>query len=107
MRSPLLVFALASFLTQAALTQGAIAAEAKPPAPLPAAAAPCANCHGTDGRQQGAIPAIAGRPAVALAEKLRQFRADAVADATVMPRLIKGLTEGELDAIAGYFAAIR
>ena len=74
---------------------------------MPAAAAVCANCHGTDGRQQGAIPAIAGRPAALLLDRLQQFRADKAADATVMPRLIKGLTEEELSVVATYFAAIR
>lgn len=82
-------------------------AETRPAPPLPAAAAVCANCHGTDGRQPGAIPAIAGRPAALLLESLRQFRADTATDATVMPRLIKGLTEEELSVVATYFAAIR
>jgi len=82
-------------------------AETRPAPPLPAAAAVCANCHGTDGRQQGAIPAIAGRPAALLLDRLQQFRADKAADATVMPRLIKGLTEDELTVVATYFAAIR
>lgn len=77
------------------------------PPPLPAAAAPCANCHGTDGHRQGAIPAIAGRPAPLLAGTLRQYRSDSVPDATVMPRLIKGLTDAEIDQIAAYFSAIR
>jgi sulfide dehydrogenase cytochrome subunit len=70
-------------------------------------AAVCANCHGTDGRNQGAIPAIAGRPARLLGDKLRQFRVDSVSDATVMPRLVKGLSEAEIDQVAAYFAAVR
>jgi len=74
---------------------------------LPAAAAVCANCHGTDGRKDGPIPAIAGKPAFLIAGKLREFKADKVANATVMPRLVKGLTEAEIDAVAAYFAAIR
>ena len=82
-------------------------ADPRPAPPLPAAAAVCATCHGTDGRQPGAIPAIAGRPAALLLEKLQQFRADKVSDATVMPRLVKGLTEEELSVVASYFAAIR
>jgi len=92
-------------LVLAGSVQAALAAGAAPP--LPAAAAPCANCHGTDGRHQGAIPAIAGRPAPLLADTLRRFRADAVPDATVMPRLVKGLTETEIDQVAAYFSTIR
>ena len=91
----------------AGIVPAAASAETRPAPPLPAAAAVCANCHGTDGRQQSAIPAIAGRPEALLLDKLQQFRADKVADATVMPRLIKGLTENELAVVAAYFAAIR
>jgi len=74
---------------------------------LPAAAAVCANCHGTDGRRDGPIPAIAGKSALLLAGKLRDFKADKVANATVMPRLVKGLTEAEIDQVAAYFSALR
>jgi sulfide dehydrogenase cytochrome subunit len=73
----------------------------------PLAAAVCANCHGTEGRNEGAIPAIAGKPAFLIAGKLRDFKADKVANATVMPRLIKGLTEAEIDTVAQYFANLR
>lgn len=76
-------------------------------ADLPAAAAVCANCHGIEGRREGPIPAIAGKPALLLASKLRDFKADKVANATVMPRLVKGLTEAEIDQVAAYFSALR
>jgi sulfide dehydrogenase cytochrome subunit len=100
-----LTFVIALFVASMSVTVAA-AAGSQPP-PLPAAAAPCANCHGTDGRQQGVIPAIAGRPAVILLGKLQDFRADKATDATVMPRLIKGLTDGELEAVTQYFSTIR
>ena len=74
---------------------------------LPAAAAVCANCHGTDGRRDGPIPAIAGKPVLLLAGKLRDFKADRVANATVMPRLVKGLSEAEIDQVAAYFSSLR
>ncbi|OAN51250.1 hypothetical protein A6A04_16465 [Paramagnetospirillum marisnigri] len=77
------------------------------PLSLPAAAAVCANCHGTDGRIDGPIPAIAGKPATVIASRLRDFKADRVSGATVMPRLVKGLTEAEIDQVARYFADIR
>lgn len=74
---------------------------------LPGAAAVCANCHGTEGRNEGLIPAIAGKPAFLIAGKLRDFKADRVANATVMPRLVKGMTEAEIDTVAQYFAELR
>ncbi len=83
------------------------AAQAAEPAPAPLAAAVCANCHGTEGRNEGAIPAIAGKPAFLIAGKLRDFKADKVANATVMPRLVKGLTDAEIDTVAQYFANLR
>jgi sulfide dehydrogenase cytochrome subunit len=90
-----------------AVLAASLAAGAAQSAELPAAAAVCANCHGTDGRKDGPIPAIAGKPAILIAGKLREFKADKVANATVMPRLVKGLTEAEIDTVATYFAAIR
>ena len=83
------------------------ATESRAADPAPLAAAVCANCHGTEGRNEGAIPAIAGKPAFLIAGKLRDFKADKVANATVMPRLIKGLTEAEIDSVAQYFANLR
>jgi sulfide dehydrogenase cytochrome subunit len=74
---------------------------------LPPVAAFCANCHGTDGRLTGPIPALAGRPADLLLAKLVEFKQDKVAQATVMPRLVKGLTDGELQVAAQYFSKLR
>jgi len=71
----------------------------------PAVAAACVSCHRTESRD-GPIPAIAGKPAPLLASKLRDFKADKVPNATVMPRLVKGLTEDQIDQIAAYFAAL-
>ncbi len=97
---------LPAFAVICVLTQSAVGAETDATVPLPTAAAPCSNCHGTDGRQVGAIPTIAGRPAAILIDKLQQFRGDKTPEATVMPRLVKGLTDSELEAVAKYFSAI-
>lgn len=97
--------ALSFLVVPAVLIAFPLAAPAAEPAPL--AAAVCANCHGTEGRKEGAIPAIAGKPAFLIAGKLRDFKADKVANATVMPRLVKGLTEAEIDTVAQYFANLR
>lgn len=67
----------------------------------------CANCHGTDGRSPGGIPAIAGRPESVLVEKLRAFKSDTPpADTTIMNRLIKGFGDDDLLALARHFSQI-
>lgn len=99
--------ALSFLVIPAVIIAFPLAAPAAEPAPAPLAAAVCANCHGTEGRNEGAIPAIAGKPAFLIAGKLRDFKADKVANATVMPRLVKGLTEAEIDTVAQYFSGLR
>ncbi len=64
----------------------------------------CANCHGTDGRLATAIPPIAGRPEAVLRLQLLAFKEGEMPQATVMPRLVKGYTDKELEALAAYFA---
>lgn len=66
----------------------------------------CAACHGTDGRLRTAIPALAGRPAVILNTQLQAFKTDQMPGATVMPRITKGFTDEDLQALAEYFAAL-
>lgn len=66
----------------------------------------CSNCHGTEGRLAGAIPAIAGRPAGVLESQLLSFKRGEQPHATVMDRLAKGYTDAELAALAEYFATI-
>lgn len=69
-------------------------------------AASCANCHGTDGKLAGAIPAIANRPASALETQLLGFKHDENSRATVMNRIAKGYSDDELTALAEHFANI-
>ena len=69
-------------------------------------AAACANCHGTDGRLAGAIPAIANRPASALESQIVGFKHDENSRATVMNRIAKGYSDDELRALAEHFATI-
>ncbi len=66
----------------------------------------CANCHGTDGRLGTGIPPIAGRPEPVLRFQLLAFKEGEMPHATVMPRLVKGYTDEELEALAGYFASL-
>lgn len=68
-------------------------------------AASCAACHGTDGRAQGAIPAIAGRDAQTLYSALVEFKNGQRPAATVMHQHAKGYTDDELKRLANFFAA--
>ena len=66
----------------------------------------CANCHGTEGRLTGAVPALAGRPASTLETTLLSFKHDDDASVTVMNRITRGYSDEELAALADYFANI-
>jgi cytochrome subunit of sulfide dehydrogenase len=71
----------------------------------PAGAESCTGCHAPSARGT-AIPAIDGRPAAELAALLREFHAGS-RHATVMDRIARGFSPEELDAIAGWFAALQ
>jgi sulfide dehydrogenase cytochrome subunit len=66
----------------------------------------CAACHGTDGRSQGAIPTIAGMPASEFVAKMNAF-GSSPGKATIMDRIARGLSQAEIDGLAGYFASVR
>ncbi|MCW5634927.1 MAG: c-type cytochrome [Rubrivivax sp.] len=67
-------------------------------------AANCANCHGTQGRAEGAMPPLAGRPAAQTVLAMRQFR-DGQRPATLMHQIARGYRDDEVAAIAAYFEA--
>ena len=71
-------------------------------------AATCAPCHGPDGRTAAGsgMPGLAGRPREEVVRAMGQFRSGERVS-TLMGQLAKGFTDAEIDAIAGYFAAIR
>ena len=66
-------------------------------------ASTCANCHGTSGKAQGAVPALAGQSKTDLVQKMNDFR-DGKRPATIMHQLAKGYTPEQIDAVAGWFA---
>jgi len=90
-----------------------VGAPPMPPAPLPSAAsmsvlaASCMSCHGPDGKSSTAIPSIAGQPESRLLARLQAFKADAVPEATIMTRLIKGYDEAQMRALARWFAEVK
>jgi len=70
-------------------------------------AAPCAICHGTDGRsatKDSPLIPLAGLPRDHIATQMRAFR-DGKRPATVMHQLAKGYTDQQIDAMAVWFAA--
>jgi len=68
-------------------------------------AAPCAICHGTDGRPvtRDVVP-LAGLPKAYIAKQLVDFK-NGARPATVMQQISKGYTDAQIDAIAAWFAA--
>jgi sulfide dehydrogenase cytochrome subunit len=65
-------------------------------------AAACASCHGTDGRAQPGMAALAGR--TDLQKILLEYKAG-TRPATLMHQISKGYTDEQLGQIAAYFAA--
>ena len=68
-------------------------------------AAPCAICHGTEGRAvtKDVVP-LAGLPREHIASQMRAFR-DGQRPATVMHQIAKGYSDAEIDTLARWFAA--
>jgi cytochrome c553 len=68
-------------------------------------AAPCAICHGTEGRAvtKDVVP-LAGLPREHIASQMRAFR-DGQRSATVMHQIAKGYTDAQIDAMAAWFSA--
>jgi cytochrome subunit of sulfide dehydrogenase len=66
-------------------------------------AATCANCHGTAGKSNGGLPALAGLPKDTLIQSMRDFR-EGKRPATVMHQLSKGYSDEQVVLMAEYFA---
>ncbi len=90
------------------LATGAWAQSAPTPLHVRATAAMCANCHGTEGRtvEGSAVPALAGMPKDYMIRQMSAFK-DGSRPATVMHQLTKGLTNEQIETIAGYYASIK
>ena len=67
----------------------------------------CARCHGFDGAADGsgAFPKLAGQSPQYLAQELRAY-ASAGRQNALMQSIAKGLSAGEIDAVAQYYASI-
>ena len=70
-------------------------------------AAPCAICHGTEGRsatRDSPLIPLAGLPKDHIATQMKAFR-DGKRPATVMHQIAKGYTDPQIDALAAWLAA--
>jgi len=67
-------------------------------------AATCANCHGTDGRTQGAgFISLAGMPQAQMVEILTLYK-NGGRTGTIMHQIAKGYTDEQIHALAAFFA---
>lgn len=65
----------------------------------------CYTCHGPGGDSPGAVPAINELSADEIVEKLNEFRQDQ-GEPTIMNRIARGYSEGEISEIADYLARL-
>ena len=91
-------------LTMLALIASAGLVQAQDATQVRSWAAACANCHGTDGRAQPGMEALAGANKDDIVKKMLDFKAGRK-PATIMHQLAKGYSDEQITAIAGYFAA--
>ena len=90
---------LAAFLLW---TTGAVGADESDRALL---AQMCAACHGPDGRSPGPVPGLASLNEEAVRVLLLAFR-DGETEATVMDRIARALTDGEIESLARHFGQL-
>jgi sulfide dehydrogenase cytochrome subunit len=89
----------------AALFAAALAAEAEGVRTASMLANTCAGCHGTNGASAGEyMPTIAGMDSGYLYAVMSDYKSGA-RPSTIMGRIMKGYTEQEIHAIAGFYAA--
>ena len=96
------------WLALAALPVAAPLSALEPPSTVARWAAACNGCHGAEGRGSGAMPALRGQSADALAAKLEQWRNDpgaAAATGHVMARFAAILEPETLRALADHYGA--
>jgi cytochrome c553 len=88
----------------AMLAVAAATAQADPAAPPSVVATKCALCHGEKGESASEdIPRLAAQSEAYLAKQIRDFRSGAREG--LMTRMIRGVRDDEVEAIARYFAS--
>jgi predicted CXXCH cytochrome family protein len=74
-------------------------------APIPVLAAPCASCHGADGRGVGSYPALAGSKRAALVRQLQEYRSGALQH-PMMNAIAGSLSDEDIASLAEYYASL-
>jgi cytochrome subunit of sulfide dehydrogenase len=87
--------AFAAFRADAADAPGGIA---------PPGASSCSGCHAASAAVETPVPRLAGLPAPRIADSMRAFRAG-TRPGTIMPRIAKGFSDGEIAALAAWYEA--
>ena len=85
---------------------GWASAQAVDPLQLRSWAAACAACHGTAGVAQSGMESLAGADKDEMFKKLMDFKTGRK-PATLMHQLSKGYSDEQLQALAGYFSALK
>lgn len=67
-------------------------------------AAGCANCHGTNGRAEAGMVALAGVDKDLIVQKMQDYKTGRTTG-TIMHQLSKGYSDAQIVAIAAYFAS--
>lgn len=98
--APTLALGLGLILAGSGVVQ---ADERLPGKPLPYFVGNCANCHGTNGKTENDIPALAGQDRELLEELLLSYRSGAK-QATIMHRHAKGYTDEEIAILVDFFS---
>jgi len=70
----------------------------------PPGASSCSGCHAASAVVETPVPRLAGMPAARITEAMLAFRAGQ-RPGTTMPRIARGFSEGEIMAIAAWYAA--
>jgi cytochrome c553 len=67
----------------------------------------CVNCHGKNGKGMASFPAIQGRDAAYIADKLTTYRAKEMVgpNSALMMSLTEDLSDADIDNLAAYIAA--
>jgi cytochrome c553 len=97
---------IARFLVLILAVGASALASAQDPNQTRLLASNCANCHGTDGRSQGGMPALTGLAKPLFVQLMQDFKSGK-RTATVMHQLAKGYTDAQIEALAVYFSSLK
>jgi len=75
------------------------------PGAVPAVVSKCAKCHGSMGEGHKKNPALAGRPAGELADRLNKYRSGDISN-KIMKKYASALSDEEIRQLAEYYAAL-